>query len=298
MSDERTAKLKLRKRKDSTAQAIQRNVSIHSETAASVKKISSGSWLYENDLTCAEQMWRQVLKATFPDFHNIGWHAVTALPDINSKNIKKEQNREIFEVGGHTFEWSPFPSVSCIQMAVENKNKCSPSIVIEEQNRSQPAVNTATASVKQLFPTHNADNQTILNECNVFLQTKKHILNSGSEENVNYTGTAEKQPKSSFFRKKKDKMNHLSQVPKTEKLPFQTKTQTNDIIMKDTETEIRSGSPLQPQLLESTNTTPKMSGTLENCPMCLKPFPKRFSQLEIDSHLAQCLSETTVDVIW
>ncbi|KAK3565654.1 hypothetical protein QTP86_013902 [Hemibagrus guttatus] len=37
---------------------------------------------------------------------------------------------------------------------------------------------------------------------------------------------------------------------------------------------------------------------LECCPMCLMPFPAGFSQLECDGHLAQCLSEMNVDVVW
>ncbi|KAF7695738.1 uncharacterized protein si:ch73-70k4.1 [Silurus meridionalis] len=37
---------------------------------------------------------------------------------------------------------------------------------------------------------------------------------------------------------------------------------------------------------------------LECCPMCLSSFPARFSQMECDSHLAQCLSEMNVDVVW
>ncbi|XP_078094896.1 uncharacterized protein LOC144509860 [Mustelus asterias] len=37
---------------------------------------------------------------------------------------------------------------------------------------------------------------------------------------------------------------------------------------------------------------------LESCPMCLVPFPAGFTVLEVDSHLAKCLSESTEDVIW
>ncbi|XP_053359679.1 Fanconi anemia core complex-associated protein 20 [Clarias gariepinus] len=37
---------------------------------------------------------------------------------------------------------------------------------------------------------------------------------------------------------------------------------------------------------------------LECCPMCLIPFPAGFSQIECDGHLAQCLSEMNVDMVW
>ncbi|KAM8863328.1 uncharacterized protein AB9W97_018229 isoform 1-T1 [Spinachia spinachia] len=37
---------------------------------------------------------------------------------------------------------------------------------------------------------------------------------------------------------------------------------------------------------------------LQSCPMCLVVFPDGFTQMDCDSHLAQCLSEVNVDVTW
>uniref|UniRef100_A0A3B3BYI5 UBZ2-type domain-containing protein n=1 Tax=Oryzias melastigma TaxID=30732 RepID=A0A3B3BYI5_ORYME len=39
-------------------------------------------------------------------------------------------------------------------------------------------------------------------------------------------------------------------------------------------------------------------GELQSCPMCLQEFPSGFSQMDCDSHLAQCLSDMNVDVTW
>ncbi|XP_030277651.1 uncharacterized protein si:ch73-70k4.1 isoform X2 [Sparus aurata] len=39
-------------------------------------------------------------------------------------------------------------------------------------------------------------------------------------------------------------------------------------------------------------------GTLQSCPMCLLVFPAGFSQMDCDSHLAQCLSEVNMDMTW
>ncbi|KAM9115862.1 Fanconi anemia core complex-associated protein 20 isoform 4-T4 [Pangshura tecta] len=38
--------------------------------------------------------------------------------------------------------------------------------------------------------------------------------------------------------------------------------------------------------------------TLDSCPMCLIQFTGTLSQLDIDSHLAKCLSESADDMIW
>ncbi|XP_011933882.1 PREDICTED: Fanconi anemia-associated protein of 20 kDa isoform X3 [Cercocebus atys] len=44
---------------------------------------------------------------------------------------------------------------------------------------------------------------------------------------------------------------------------------------------------------------PSVEGTaLRRCPMCQKEFGPRLTQLDVDSHLAQCLAESTEDVMW
>ncbi|XP_046280421.1 Fanconi anemia core complex-associated protein 20 isoform X2 [Marmota monax] len=37
---------------------------------------------------------------------------------------------------------------------------------------------------------------------------------------------------------------------------------------------------------------------LQSCPMCQKEFSPGLAQLDVDSHLAQCLAESTDDVAW
>uniref|UniRef100_A0A8I5NAM6 UBZ2-type domain-containing protein n=1 Tax=Papio anubis TaxID=9555 RepID=A0A8I5NAM6_PAPAN len=44
---------------------------------------------------------------------------------------------------------------------------------------------------------------------------------------------------------------------------------------------------------------PSVEGAaLRRCPMCQKEFGPRLTQLDVDSHLAQCLAESTEDVMW
>ncbi|XP_016807962.2 Fanconi anemia core complex-associated protein 20 isoform X3 [Pan troglodytes] len=40
------------------------------------------------------------------------------------------------------------------------------------------------------------------------------------------------------------------------------------------------------------------AAALRSCPMCQKEFAPRLTQLDVDSHLAQCLAESTEDVMW
>nr|3WWQ_C Chain C, Fanconi anemia-associated protein of 20 kDa [Homo sapiens]3WWQ_F Chain F, Fanconi anemia-associated protein of 20 kDa [Homo sapiens]3WWQ_I Chain I, Fanconi anemia-associated protein of 20 kDa [Homo sapiens]3WWQ_L Chain L, Fanconi anemia-associated protein of 20 kDa [Homo sapiens] len=43
---------------------------------------------------------------------------------------------------------------------------------------------------------------------------------------------------------------------------------------------------------------PGHMAALRSCPMCQKEFAPRLTQLDVDSHLAQCLAESTEDVTW
>uniref|UniRef100_A0A6G1RBQ3 Uncharacterized LOC107049018 n=1 Tax=Hypotaenidia okinawae TaxID=2861861 RepID=A0A6G1RBQ3_9GRUI len=52
---------------------------------------------------------------------------------------------------------------------------------------------------------------------------------------------------------------------------------------------------------ESCKTTENQStasATLDSCPMCLTDFSGTLSQMDIDGHLARCLSESADDVMW
>ncbi|ELV14163.1 hypothetical protein TREES_T100021105 [Tupaia chinensis] len=40
------------------------------------------------------------------------------------------------------------------------------------------------------------------------------------------------------------------------------------------------------------------TSTLQSCPMCQKEFHPGLAQLDMDSHLAQCLAESTEDLVW
>ncbi|XP_040843518.1 Fanconi anemia core complex-associated protein 20 [Ochotona curzoniae] len=59
----------------------------------------------------------------------------------------------------------------------------------------------------------------------------------------------------------------------------------------------RLGTPTRSPRPESPSTPPG-APALRNCPMCQQEFGPELVQLDIDSHLAQCLAESTEDVLW
>ncbi|XP_036083622.1 Fanconi anemia core complex-associated protein 20 [Rousettus aegyptiacus] len=55
-----------------------------------------------------------------------------------------------------------------------------------------------------------------------------------------------------------------------------------------------------PHGIPSTQEQPPAEGTqsLRSCPMCQADFAPGLAQLDIDSHLAQCLADSTEDMVW
>uniref|UniRef100_A0A8C5V0U7 FA core complex associated protein 20 n=1 Tax=Microcebus murinus TaxID=30608 RepID=A0A8C5V0U7_MICMU len=66
------------------------------------------------------------------------------------------------------------------------------------------------------------------------------------------------------------------------------------------------GCPESPSRSPQVRPAPEPCGTpsaeeqlaLQSCPMCQQEFAPGLTQLDIDSHLAQCLAESTEDVAW
>ncbi|XP_066230922.1 Fanconi anemia core complex-associated protein 20 [Saccopteryx leptura] len=56
----------------------------------------------------------------------------------------------------------------------------------------------------------------------------------------------------------------------------------------------------EPREVPSTQEQPAVDGvqTLQSCPMCQADFAPGLAQLDIDSHLAQCLADSTEDMVW
>ncbi|KAE8592864.1 hypothetical protein XENTR_v10018904 [Xenopus tropicalis] len=289
MSEERAVKLKLKRRKGSAAQEPQASESSHLPPAAStVRKIPGNSWLSEIDLTATEQTWKQVLNATFTDVQSVGWDAVPGLPAFNRKITDTRPNGtaepEVFKAGEQRFEWFPFPTGSP-QHITEHRDSMQESsaegtITAEEQERLLGTTDRGIVPAAE-------DRNNQLKEGtvpNVLLVQAKHRPNNRAEQKLQ-TGNMYSPPKPTV-----DERSHLAQAPEAAEKRDQENMQTHDSLRHDL------CSPIAPR--ESANTSSANTGALENCPMCLKPFSMRLSQLDIDSHLAQCLSETAVDVMW
>lgn len=267
---------------------------------SSLRCSSTGSWFDEIELTAAERMWRQVLKAANPSLTDLGWEVVPCLPECDNKSLKKSckevNEHEVFSIGQETFQWLPFPTDfpghtsfqddcgSNIQdnPAPRNQSKdpslhdCCIVSSKDDHGIPQPVVPVKSRHtvdvVKQSTPIPKK----------VHSKKVKKPVPSGSQTLTNLYSTK---------RAECNKSQGLFPDPNGKREP-----EIKDVVMTDT-AEVVEPCCSRAQEVEEETHRPAMD-SLDSCPICLKEFPEGLSQLDIDSHLAQCLSESTVDIMW
>ncbi|XP_056398306.1 Fanconi anemia core complex-associated protein 20 [Hyla sarda] len=363
MSEERSAKLKLKRKKCvTTPQGGQEmEVKLQPSSVLSLRQDFTGSWFDEIELTAAEQTWKQVLSSVYPDLNCVGWGAVPSLPDINLKMNKKETetiNTDVFKVGDMNFQWIPLPSALNIDQAPQ---PCVPETKNSQQNNEhirKSLADTLAENVQQKqskvlltkqvgislcskdskrtneelpTPQNDSTKSTMLppvsqKSTTVSVTKSQTVLKSfsknGSVSQIRKgSSKSAKDPqmsqKGSTKHAKEQQISQKSNInlwatvtslkstkiiqdhkgikePKTEEKPH-----PNDVIMVDAAKEETSQGSSRGHTIEEIAGKPAdATSSLDTCPICLMQFPKQFSQLDMDSHLAQCLSETTVDVVW
>ncbi|CAH2320001.1 Fanconi anemia core complex-associated 20 [Pelobates cultripes] len=264
------------------------------------RRNSTGSWFDEIELTAAEQMWRQVLRSANPNLTNLGWESVPSLPDFGNKNTETTSEEsdgcDVFNIGQDEFKWVPFPKElpgSPLYQNSGNMQDCH-------------AANNQTESLQDDLGITSAKD--LESECSVYqLKSKlsvvkqeihppKEISSQNLRRQISGNQALSKMDSTKMF--EYDRIQNKSQDLYLKVDTQVQKTENTDIVMKDLEEEDNWGDSEVKETDQSAPRAAENVDLLENCPMCLKQFSKGLSQLDIDSHLAQCLSEATVDVIW
>ncbi|KAM4016394.1 Fanconi anemia core complex-associated protein 20 isoform 2-T2 [Anomaloglossus baeobatrachus] len=264
--------------------------------------------------------------------HSSGWtrggaHTTTPIGTwLMSRKEKETINTEVFKVGNVNFEWVAFPAVittnnaeePCVQeieARLEHIDRFSPDTLQQNQMSTltkptvllteEVGISVSMKTKDPPRPQNTSTNSVILPQMSQKIAkenvTKPRTLPKGSSKNIQDPQTSQKgstkrnkEPRQTSQKGNINlwttvtslKSNKITLDPKTEEKP-----QSNDVIMVDEESS-------DGRSKESTNKSADATRSFDNCPICLMQFPKQFSQLDMDSHLAQCLSETTVDVVW
>ncbi|XP_075460966.1 Fanconi anemia core complex-associated protein 20 isoform X3 [Ascaphus truei] len=341
MSEERAAKLKLKRRKGSTAQDMQ---GAGARPGLPVRTGSAGSWFEEIGLTAAERTWKQVLNSAYPDLKTMSWGAVPSLPGFGNKPIKIKEAaqptsnspalsllreircpqsrqvtmsrenggkvneqipREVFKVGQEIFEWIPFPTDPVVHAGNEQCVNRQEVCVELEQDAGNFYISSGKLGLEFEDTAEQLNSRLNVEQLCVELpkQKNKHLPDKHSVQKCRERDTSVKQSlhkQSSAKITREDKV--WSRDPKGDDQPTQGELRKEPHFYASTMQyageEIRPSGITTKNLEGTADKGAEAMGSLESCPMCLTQFSKQLSPLDIDSHLAQCLSETTEDVTW
>ncbi|XP_075045677.1 Fanconi anemia core complex-associated protein 20 isoform X2 [Mixophyes fleayi] len=257
---------------------------------------------------------------------------------ITGKEREKTVSTEVFKVGEQSFEWVPLPTVLPgdtaelprvidLEVGIHQQNsrnlaepitsptkglhslnnagqsESRPVVLLSNQKEKQVCSKSSTKNVKEPEPSQRVSMKNVKEPEPSQRGSMKNIKDPRPSQKIVTNNKKELQTsQKTFFNvrpsvtsvKNNIEVQKIQQEPKVTEDLCREEPVSNDVVMEDA---AASGGRLEDRR-ESTDQSADVTGSLENCPICLTQFPKRFSQLDMDSHLAQCLSETTVDVVW
>ncbi|XP_074074807.1 Fanconi anemia core complex-associated protein 20 [Macrotis lagotis] len=245
---------------------------------------SNRSWLdQEGLLNESDKLWRLLVLRSVNSGLNRTSQEMPDLPaffDKNPRNDEDTQQPAIFKVGTEEFQWIPFPpAIPFVGGRVKNPD--SSHFTKEKLPESEPtrvsqqssglAPRRASAGVKR--PSELRDGRA----------TEPRLP---------------RHPQPSQLRKKQRLSEEGATFPSVppQALSMGESCPGLSSLKKSSHSLGPEGASVERDTASATMS--QGTGTLDSCPMCQVPFTGKLSQLDVDSHLAKCLSESIEDVIW
>nr|XP_009669886.1 PREDICTED: Fanconi anemia-associated protein of 20 kDa [Struthio camelus australis] len=267
------------------------------------------SWFEKDDLSECEKTWILLLKAVNQDLKCTNWQTVSSFPEFFGKSSEEENLRkpEVFKIGMKDFQWISFPSFYK-EKSLKQKDLSSPQLTESQTDHllkgcSQPDKPKSLPSTAEKTCCVNIRDQT------------KNMVG----ENSKGISVPDENPKSCILAQHEHSAYHLALSQSSAKaLSFQQHCRGTVQNSRESQLQTHPGNvsfgearsmPAERKSLlvnvpgtESCKEKPEdqseVTLILDSCPMCLIQFSGTLSQLDIDGHLARCLSESADDVTW
>ncbi|XP_074704578.1 Fanconi anemia core complex-associated protein 20 [Strix aluco] len=315
MSEEGAAKLRLKPRK--APAACSREPSPGREPPRRRQTLSDRcSWFEKEDLKECEKTWILLLKGISEDLQCTNWQSVPSFPEFFGKSSEEEslQKQEVFTIGMKDFQWVPFPSF-CKEQCLKLKNLSTHQLTEspmdhlhkgqDQADKLKSLVSTAektccVAITDQAKNMVGEDTEVISNP---EVSPRSHKLTQASS--TRNSALLQSSAKAFSFQQQCRGTVQNSWENRKENDRKELQIQTHQGIISFGEAG-HVPAEEQPPLasVPGSESWKKMenpseaSSTLDSCPMCQMHFSRTLSQLDIDGHLARCLSESADDVMW
>uniref|UniRef100_A0A8D0LBB4 UBZ2-type domain-containing protein n=1 Tax=Sphenodon punctatus TaxID=8508 RepID=A0A8D0LBB4_SPHPU len=327
MSQERAGKLSLKRRKAPPDNSRREPIPGAAEPPQRRRLTLANnlSWLEEQGLSKSENMWALMLKTVDPDLKHTTLKTVNSLPEFFRKSFESKKpspKPEVFKVGMKDFQWTPLPQFYKDKpLKVENPSFCQ---ISESQtdhlsgeshkDKKHKSIVSVLENISFAAGEDLTETRRIKHNSKSSYKLKEKEETGGYEHTVHTNSAWQSAPvsiqshtKSSDLhfwkqtmvgegkhRKENESKRELSNVP----------MRKNNILLGETRTSSAEPRPPPVDISSARNFEEKAEDrsegilTLDSCPMCQISFTGTFSQLDVDSHLAKCLSESAEDVIW
>ncbi|XP_068270385.1 Fanconi anemia core complex-associated protein 20 [Nyctibius grandis] len=317
MSQEGAAKLRLKPRK--APAACSREPSPGREPPRRRQTSTERcSWFEKEDLNECEKAWILLLKDISEDLQCTNWQTVPSFPEFFGKSSEEEslQKQEVFTIGMKEFQWVSFPSF-CKEKCLNPKDPTSHQLVQSQVDPVQQGRGQADKLKSLPSTAEKTCCVTITDQAkNMVGEDTKGISNLDASPNsckltqhrssTHHLALPQSSAKAFSFQEYCRGTGQKSRENRKENDGQELQIQTHQGTMSFGEAR-RVPAEKQPPLgsipgtescTEKTENQSEGSSTLDSCPMCLMSFSGTLSQLDIDGHLAKCLSESADDVMW
>ncbi|XP_025952296.1 Fanconi anemia core complex-associated protein 20 [Dromaius novaehollandiae] len=276
------------------------------------------SWFEKEDLSECEKTWILLLKAVNQDLKYTNWQTVPSFPEFFGKSSEEETLRqpEVFKTGMKDFQWISFPSFHKEKHLIPKDLSSSQptesqtdhllkgcSQADEPKSLSSTAEETCCVTIKDQTKNVVRENSKGISKLNVnpksykLTQHKYSTYHLALSQNSAKTLGFQQYCRGTIQNSKENRKEKNSSIPQLQ--TYQGNVSFHEARPMPAErNSLLVSMPGTESCKEKTEDQSEGTLTLDSCPMCLIQFSGTLSQLDIDGHLARCLSESADDVTW
>ncbi|XP_029873503.1 Fanconi anemia core complex-associated protein 20 isoform X2 [Aquila chrysaetos chrysaetos] len=274
------------------------------------------SWFEKDDLNECEKPWVLLLNTISQDLQCTNWQTVPNFPEFFGKSSEEEslQKQEVFTIGMKDFQWVSFPSF-CKEKHLKPKDLSSHQLTqsqIDHLHKGQgeadklslpsTAEKTCCVTITDQAKNMVGEDTKGISKLDASPKSRKLTQHGSSTHRLTLSQSS---PKAFSFQQHCRATVQNSRENRKENNRKELQIQTHQGNISFGEARYVSAEKKPPLVsVPGTESCKKMenqsegSSTLDSCPMCLISFSGTLSQLDIDGHLARCLSESADDVMW
>ncbi|XP_027751063.1 Fanconi anemia core complex-associated protein 20 [Empidonax traillii] len=265
-------------------------------------------WFEKEDLNECEKTWILLLKNISQDLHCTNWDTVPSLPEFLEKGAEEESpgHQEVFTAGMRDFPWVPFPPF--------HTEQCLDPEDFSSQSQSNES-RTGWGQADQLPSLSSTAEETCRG---TRTDQGKTTAGEGTKGISNLGASPEPRELPGHRSCARPWAPGSGRAPRPQQhLPGAAQSSGGDrreggeTEPQPGEGDVPAGGDRAVPAGEPAGSVPGAgsgeerleeqsggSAALDSCPMCLTQFSGALSQLDIDGHLARCLSESAEDVMW